>query len=81
MASFHIEDLILIQLESRLKDIGNDDQAQALLKLIVEIRESARKNNDFDTFDKISSRLAEIGVTMREETHIVPRISTTPRLS
>jgi cysteinyl-tRNA synthetase len=77
MASVHIEDLILTQLEQRINNIGSDDEAQALLKLIVEIRESARKNNDFDAFDKISSRLAEIGVTIREETHIVPKISTT----
>ena len=77
----HLEDLILKRLEKHVGNIHSDDEGQALLKLVVEIRESARKNNDFDAFDKISSRLAEMGITMREETHIVPKISVNPHLS
>ncbi len=80
MAEFHLEDVILKRLEKNVSILKADDQEQALLKLLVELRESARKNNDLATFTKISEGLKNIGITMQEETHIVPKIEVDARL-
>lgn len=80
MAEFHLEDVILKRLEKNVSILKADDQEQALLKLLVELRESARKNSDLETFTKISEGLKNIGITMQEETHIVPKIEVDARL-
>lgn len=69
-------DLVVQELKARVNKLHHDEMAQSLLKLLIELRESARKNNDYDAFDKITAQLAGLGITMREETHIVPTVAT-----
>ncbi len=72
-------DLILSALKEH--DNGNikNETTESLVKLLIELRESARKNHDFETFEKITSEMENFGIKLREETHIVASLSTDSR--
>lgn len=71
MAQF--ENLIFKSLETERKN-GNTKTVKALLKMLVEIRESAEKNEDYEEYDSINKRLAEIGIELVEQKRITARI-------
>ncbi len=67
----HFEELILQALIEKRESLTTSQETQTLLKLIVELRESSRKNSDFDTYNRITKGLEQLGIKLREETHVV----------
>ncbi len=45
---------------------GNEGSLDGVLKMLIELRESSRKNKDFATADAIRDRLADIGVMLED---------------
>ena len=69
---FHFEDLIIKTLKERKDLIGNDEGTDALVKFLVEIRESARKNENYVAYEHISEAFEnDLGIHLKEETRIV----------
>ncbi len=69
---FHFEDLIIKTLKERNDLIGNDEGTDALVKFLVEIRESARKNENYLAYEHITDAFeTELGIHLKEETRIV----------
>jgi cysteinyl-tRNA synthetase len=48
------------------KSAGGDDLAGNLMKLLIDLRNEARKKKDFATADRIRNTLTEIGVTLED---------------
>ena len=48
------------------KPAGGDDLAGKLMKLLIDLRDEARKKKDFATADRIRNTLTEIGVTLED---------------
>lgn len=70
--SFHFEDLIIKTLKERKDLIGNDEGTDALVKFLVEIRESARKNENYEAYEHITDSFSnELGIELKEETRII----------
>ena len=65
------EEVMFLAIEERKDKIGRDETTDALLEMLVEIRESALKNDDLKTYDRIEKRLEELGITLREEKRII----------
>ena len=72
MAQF--KNLIFKALESEKSNFPKSPYARALLKMLLEIRESAKKNEDYEEYDKITSDLEKIGITLHEQMRITARI-------
>ena len=69
---FHFEDLIIKTLKERKDLIGTDEGTDALVKFLVEIRESARKNENYVAYEHITEAFEnELGIHLKEETRIV----------
>lgn len=69
--SFHFEDLIIKTLKERKDLIGSDPGTDALVKFLVEIRESARKNENYEAYEHITSAFeTELSIELKEETRI-----------
>jgi len=45
---------------------GGADTLDGIMQLLIELRQTARKNKDFATSDTIRDRLAEVGVTLED---------------
>ncbi|WP_031517278.1 cysteine--tRNA ligase [Desulfofalx alkaliphila] len=45
---------------------GGDDLTEKLLQLIIDVRQQARKNKDWQTADAIRDRLKELGITLED---------------
>lgn len=73
MAQF--ENLIFKALETEKKS-GNTKTVKALLKMLVEIRESAAKNEDYEEYESINKRLSEMGIELVEQRRITARVTT-----
>jgi len=70
--NFHFEDLIIKTLTERKDLIGNDKATDVLVKFLVEIRESARKNENYEAYESITEAFEnELGIHLREETRII----------
>lgn len=69
-SNFHFEDLILKTLKERKDLISSDAATKSLLKFLVEIRESARKNENYQAYEHITDELQEMGIQLKEETRI-----------
>jgi len=76
MALESFEELLLQSLRERRSDIGSDASLDAILKLVIETRESARKNGDIASYERITQKLQELGITLQEELRIKARITT-----
>ena len=71
---FHFEDLIISAIKERKAEINTNEVTDALVKFLVEIRESARKNENYEAYDHITQAFEEdLGILLREETRIVAR--------
>ena len=70
MASF--EDAVFDALDQCGCNVENDLRANTLLKFLVEMRESAHKNRDYETFDKIGNQLQEqFGIQLKEDIRVI----------
>tara|TARA_R110002050_G_scaffold109799_1_gene221396 strand:- start:128592 stop:128837 length:246 start_codon:yes stop_codon:yes gene_type:complete len=70
--SFHFEDLIIKTLNERKDLIGNDKATDVLLKFLVEIRESARKNENYEAYEHITAAFEnDLSIQLKEETRII----------
>lgn len=75
-ATISTEDLALLQTEVRsfvfdvlgltIEEASNSDAMETVMKLVLEIRLSARENKDWGTSDKIRDRLAEAGIVVKD---------------
>ncbi|MGB0392075.1 MAG: hypothetical protein ACPGRC_07870 [Salibacteraceae bacterium] len=71
-STFHFEDLVINTIASKKDLINKDSSVDAMLKFLVEIRESARKNENYEAYDHISDAFEnKLGVKLKEETRIV----------
>jgi hypothetical protein len=69
---FHFEDLIIKTLKERKDLMGKDESTDALVKFLVEIRESARKNENYEAYEHITEAFEkDLGIELREETRII----------
>lgn len=69
---FHFEDLIIKTLLERKDTIGSDEGTDALMKFLVEIRESARRNENYEAYEHITNAFEDqLGIELKEETRIV----------
>ncbi len=72
ISDYSFIDLILKTLKERKDLIGHDSGTDSLVKLLVEIRESARRNEAYDIYERISDDFEkELGLVLREETRII----------
>lgn len=71
-SNFHFEDLIIKSLSERRDLIGEDEVTNVLVKFLVEIRESARKNENYAAYDHITNEIeTKLGIQLKEETRII----------
>ena len=71
----HFEDLLIKALEGKKNELGKDKGTNTILKMLIEIRESARKNEQYEAYDRIADLLEEkLDVKLREETRIIANI-------
>jgi cysteinyl-tRNA synthetase len=69
---FHFEDLIIQTIENRKEGINKDATVDAMVKFLVEIRDSARRNENYSAYDHISDAFENrLGIQMKEQTRIV----------
>ena len=69
---FHFEDLIIKSLTERKDLIGSDEVTNTMVKFLVEIRESARKNENYKAYDHITQEIeTKLGISLKEETRII----------
>ena len=69
--TFHFEDLIIKTLKERKDLIGTDAGTDALIKFLVEIRESARRNENYAAYEHITNAFEkDFGIELKEETRI-----------
>ncbi|MCK5080257.1 MAG: cysteine--tRNA ligase, partial [Bacteroidales bacterium] len=45
---------------------GKDDLSSKLIETLIDLRQQAKVNKDFDTADKIRDQLTAIGVTLKD---------------
>lgn len=73
--STSIPDFLIDTLKSEKAKIGADPIFNAAVKLLVEIRESARRNGNFETYNHITKTLdKELSIELREETRVFASI-------
>lgn len=69
---FHFEDLIIKSLTERKDLIGTDEVTNTMVKFLVEIRESARKNENYQAYEHITTEIEnKLGIKLKEETRII----------
>jgi len=68
------EQVMLMALAQARADQAGEKNINALLKMLVEIRESAKMNEDYSSYERITDALAEQGIELREEIHVTARI-------
>lgn len=56
----------VLGLVDETKQIGGREMIEKLMRLIIDIRESARQKKDWDTSDKIRVALKEAGITLKD---------------
>ena len=66
----HFEDLMIKALKEQKDSLRESKSARAILKMLIEVRESARKNESYEVYDKITHELSEMGIDLIEETRI-----------
>lgn len=70
--NFHFEDLVINTIAEKKHLINQDASVDSMLKFLVEIRESARKNENYEAYEYITDAMEnKIGVRLKEETRIV----------
>ena len=69
------EQLILQALEENKDKLGQGKSADAILKMLVEIRESAKANDQYEAYERITDELEKIGIRLREETRVTARLT------
>lgn len=68
---FHFEDLIIKTLKERKDLIGSDSGTDVLVKFLVEIRESARKNENYTAYEYITTAFEnDLSILLKEETRV-----------
>jgi hypothetical protein len=72
--SISFEKVLIKSIREALADADGEDRVNALLKMMVEVRESAKMNEDFVAYERITSQLEELGVVLAEEVHVTARI-------
>lgn len=71
-SEFHFEDLVIKTLKERKELISRDEGTDALVKFLVEIRESARRNENYDAYEHITKSFEnDLEISLREETRII----------
>ncbi len=68
------EQVMLMALAQAKSEKNNEQSVNAILKMLVEIRESAKMNEDYQAYERITDALTEQGVELREEIHVTARI-------
>ncbi len=69
---FHFEDLIIQTIENRKQEINKDETVDAMVKFLVEIRDSARRNENYEAYDHISDAFENrLGIHLKQQTRIV----------
>ncbi|MFT4753098.1 MAG: hypothetical protein ACI85Q_000634 [Salibacteraceae bacterium] len=72
---FHFEDLVIQTIEKKKDVINKDPSVNAMVKFLVEIRESARRNENYSAYEHISEAFEnKLGIQLKEETRIIARI-------
>lgn len=71
----HIDSLLLSVLEKNKSTLGGNPPIETVLKMLVEIRESARRNEDFERYERITNGLKSIGIELNEEIRISARVA------
>ena len=71
----HIDSLLLSVLEKNKNTLGGNPPIETVLKMLVEIRESARRNEDFERYERITNGLKSIGIELNEESRISARVT------
>jgi cysteinyl-tRNA synthetase len=74
-SNFHFEDLIIKTIKERKDLLVTDAGTQSLLKFLVEIRESARKNENYSAYEHITTELQALGIDLKEETRIKHKVT------
>jgi cysteinyl-tRNA synthetase len=46
--------------------VGHSDLAEKAIQILIDLRQEAKKNKDFQTADKIRNSLSEIGVQLED---------------
>lgn len=72
--SVSFEKVLIKSIKDALVDADGEDRVNALLKMLVEVRESAKMNEDFVAYERITAQLEELGVVLAEEVHVTARI-------
>ena len=73
--NFHFEDLVIQTIEKKKELINKEPSVDAMVKFLVEIRESARKNENYEAYDHITEAFEDkLGVQLKEETRIIARM-------
>jgi hypothetical protein len=71
-SNYHFEDLVIDTIEKKKDLINSDPGTDAMVKFLVEIRESARKNENYSAYDDITEAFeSKLDVRLKEETRIV----------
>ena len=68
------EQVMLMALAQAKTESDNKQSVNAILKMLVEIRESAKMNEDYQAYERITDALAEQGIELREEIHVTAHI-------
>lgn len=69
---FHFEDLIIQTIESKKQLINKDDTVDGMVKFLVEVRDSARRNENYAAYEYITDAFENrLGIQLREQTRIV----------
>ncbi len=72
--SISFEQVLVKSIKEAMAETDSQDRVNALLKMLVEVRESAKLNEDFSAYERITSQLEELGVVLAEEMHVIARI-------
>lgn len=70
--NFHFEDIVIRTIENKKELINKDSSIDAMVKFLVEIRESARKNENYAAYDHITNAFEnKLNIKLKEETRII----------
>ena len=65
-SSFKIFVNDILGLYGEITSTSNETKLSEILNILLELRESSRKNKDFETSDKIRNELEKIGIKLKD---------------
>ncbi len=69
---FHFEDLIIQTIENKKHLINKDTTVDGMVKFLVEVRDSARRNENYAAYEFITEAFENrLGILLKEQTQIV----------